>query len=187
MFESSHGHLWLCNLNVTLGTNLFAFLAKSAALLWHDWLSGLLLCQGLLGDMDVGLDNRDRGHSHALSFHDASLESIIVDLLVERRIITALGIDVMSQQVMAVIDTADCRINISLAVRVERRLAEICGKGAIWEPSCRIKEVRCTLFHIHGCFALSCGHLSLFGSSLACGIIWIVTDGHSLSLSWCRH
>ena len=187
MFKSSHGHLWLCNLNVTLGTNLFAFLAKSAALLWHDWLSGLLLCQGLLGDMDVGLDNRDRGHSHALSLHDASLESIIVDLLVERRIIAALSIDVMSQQVVPVIDTADCRVNISLAIRVERRLAEVSGKGAIWEPSRRIKELRCTLFHIRGCFALSCGHLSLFDSSLACRIVWIVPNCHSLSLSWCRH
>ena len=66
--------------------------------------------------MDVGLDSGDCGHSHALCLHDASLEGIIVDLLIEGRIFTALSIDVMSQQVMAVIDTADGRVNISLAV-----------------------------------------------------------------------
>ena len=183
VLETCESHLWLGNLDITLRSNLFALLAKSSALLWHNRLSSLLLGQSLLTDMHIRLDDGDLRHSHSLSFNDAGLEGVVIDLLVEGWIVTALSVDVVSQKIMTIVDATDCRFDVALAVRVESWLAEVGCESAIWEPSRGIQEIGCTLFHLCGLLALSCSHLSLFGGSLTRGIVWIVHDCHSLTLS----
>ena len=83
----------------------------------------------MLTDLHVGLDDRDLGHSHALSLDDASLECRIIDLLVKRWVVTALCIDIMSQHVMSVVYATSRRVYVSLAICVEGRLSKVGGEG----------------------------------------------------------
>ena len=116
VLETCESHLWLGNLDITLRSNLFALLAKSSALLWHNRLSSLLLSQSLLTDMHIRLDDGDLRHSHSLSFHDTGLEGVVIDLLVEGWIVTALSVDVVSQKIMTIVDATDCRFDVALTV-----------------------------------------------------------------------
>lgn len=128
MLEASQGHRWSGNLNIAFRADLFAVLAKSATLLRHDRFACLKLSESLLSNLNVGLDDRDLRHSHALSLHNAGFEGLIIDLLVKWGIVTTLGIDVMSQHVMPIVYATNSRFNISLAICVESRLAEVCRK-----------------------------------------------------------
>ena len=129
MLEAFHGHIRSSNLDGALRANLFAVLAKSAPLLWHDRFSTLLLSKSLLVDDNFFLLDRDLRNAHSLGFNDTSLERLVVNLLVEGRVVTALGVDVMSEHVVAVVNATDCWVDIALTVGVEGRLAEVGSEG----------------------------------------------------------
>ena len=126
MLKAGESHLRSGNLNSSLGPDLLALLSKSAPLLWHDWLAALLLGKCLLSDLVVRLRDRNAWHSHALSLDKASRQGRVIHLLVEGWVVSALSVDVVSQKVVAVIDTAYGRIDVAFSVSMEGWLAEVC-------------------------------------------------------------
>lgn len=75
MLEARKSHLWCSDGDITFRAYLLALLAKSASLLWHDWLSALEFSQSLIRHFDLFLGSWDRGHSHAFRLNDAGLKS----------------------------------------------------------------------------------------------------------------
>ena len=89
----------------------------------------------------------------------------------------------MGQQVVAVADTTDSRINVALAVGVEGGLAKVGREGGVREPASRIQEVRFALLHVSCGSALRCTHLTrLHTHALGLGIDGAIDDSHSFSL-----
>ena len=141
MLEALHRHVWSGNLNRALGANLLAVLAESAPLLWHDRLSALLLSKCLFRNDNVILLERDCRYAHTLGLNDTSFERLVVDLLVEGRVIATLSIDVVSEHVMAVVNSTNSWVDITFTVGMESRLAEVCSEGGVWQPASSIQKL----------------------------------------------
>ena len=83
----------------------------------------------------------DGRHSEPLCVIQPCLKCRVIDLLVEWRMVAALCIDVVRQKVVAVVDSTDCRVGVTLPVCVEGRLSKVSGEGRISQPSGGVVEL----------------------------------------------
>ena len=143
MFESSERHLRLGNLNASS-----LVLAHRPSLSRHGWLSRLDLFKlGISQDLH-GLGQWDLWDSHASCLLDSCRECGVVDLLVERWVVAAFSVDVVCEEVVAVVDASHRWIDVAFAVCVEGRLAKVCGEGRVRQPPGGVVELGAPLLHL---------------------------------------
>lgn len=90
---------------------------------------------------------RKLGNSEAVCFFNSFRKCRVVNLLVKRRIIATLSVNIMSQHILTVIYTANSWVSVSTAVRMERRFAKVCGESWIGKPPGGVVKLRLTLVH----------------------------------------
>lgn len=114
-------------------------------------------------------------------------QSRIIHLLVKRRVISTLGIYVVSKHSVSVDNTTDGWICVPSSVGMESRLAKVRGEGRISEPSRSVVKNWLSLFHIFKQLSLGSWNLFLWlrCSSLALDVaLFILEYFHRFLLNW---
>ena len=106
-------------------------------------------------------------HPHTLGLLEASLESRVVNLLIRWRVVAALSVDIVSQHVLSIVDSADGWLDVTLAVGMESWLSEIGDEGRVRQPASGVVEIRATLMHILLSLPLSWRHVLVSSGSLS--------------------
>jgi len=174
-------HLGLSNLNDALLVLRGLTLAQSTSLHWHDRATLLKFFNILRGPLGRVLSVGNLWHAHAFSLCAALLQSSVVHLLVKRRMVATLGVDVMREQVLTIVDATDNRLDVAFAVSMEGWFAEVGGEGGVRKPSCGVVELRATFIHFGGFFFLCCCESFLWFEGLGCALrLNVLLDFHKL-------
>ena len=182
VLKSGQCHFRLCNLNAAFWVGLFATFSKSSSLRRHDWFPRLNLFEFCFSQNFFSFCQWNFRNAQSSGLLNSSFECLIVDLLIKWWMVAAFRIDIVCKQVMPVIDSSYCWIDVSFTICMEGWFAKVGSEGRIRKPSSRVVELRAPLFHLLLGFLLGWSQ-DLLGHGLLRGFaLHVCSNFHLLSI-----
>jgi hypothetical protein len=107
-----------------------------------------------LGQFSAVLDVGNWGNAEALGLLNASLEGLVVDLLVKRGVCPAFCINIVGEHVVTIVYSALSRVCVRASIQVESRNSKVSLECRVGQPTSGVIEVGLLLFQFLFCLNL---------------------------------